>query len=71
MPSTKQFVFNLNPSGPSPETRTLSYTVSDTTAPVLNFRHLSAANTPVNCMAPAPRGSATMKALFDNVMVNP
>ena len=67
---TKQFVFTLNPAGPSPETHTLSYAVSDTTPPVLPHRRLYTLTRPANCMS-GPRTSATAKVVFDNVMVNP
>jgi len=65
-----QFVFTLNPAEPNPETKTLSYTVSDTTPPVLDFKLLQDSNAVANCLS-GPRTSATVKALFDNVMVNP
>jgi len=64
-----QFHFTLNPGG-SQEQATLGYTQSDSTAPGFGFKALQAANTIASCQS-GPRGSATMKALFDNVMVNP
>ena len=66
----KQFIYTLNPGGPSQETRTLSYTVSDTNAAVLNFKTLYVSNSAANCLS-GPRTSASLKVLYDNVMVNP
>jgi hypothetical protein len=69
--ANNQFVFNLNPGGPSPETKTLTYAFADSDPPIVSFKHLAVAHSPASCMFPASPGSATMKALFDNMMVNP
>jgi hypothetical protein len=65
-----RFIFTVNP-GPNQEQVALPYTFPDTNPPVLNFKDLDVANGPASCMGPSLRTSATMKALFDNVMVNP
>jgi hypothetical protein len=65
-----RFIFDLNPGGPNPETANLSYTSSDAAPAVGDRRALRAANTVASCQS-GPRGSATIKALFDNVMINP
>jgi hypothetical protein len=68
--SNKQFIYTLNPGG-SQEQHILTYAFSDANAPVSNFKHLTVSNSAASCMGPAPRAYANMKALFDNVMVNP
>lgn len=65
-----QFIYTLNPGG-SQEQHSLAYAFADANAPVGNFKQLSVNNTAASCMGPAPRASALMTALFDNVMVNP
>lgn len=66
----KQFIYTLNPGG-SQEQHILTYTFSDTNAPIVNFKQLAANNSAASCLGPAPRARAVMKALFDNVMLNP
>ena len=66
----KQFIYTLNPGG-SQEQHILTYALSDSAAPVVNFKQLAANNTAASCTAPAPRANAIMKALFENMMVNP
>jgi hypothetical protein len=66
----KQFIYTLNPGG-SQEQHILTYTFSDTNAPVVDFKQLAVNNSAASCTGPAPRTYATMKALFDNVMLNP
>jgi hypothetical protein len=66
----KQFIYTVNPGG-SQEQHILPYAFSDTAAPVVDFKFLLANNSTANCMGPAPRANATIKALFENVMVNP
>ena len=66
----QQFVYTLNPAGPSPETKTLSYTVTDTNPAVVSIKALSVSNSAANCLS-GPRTSSYIKAYFDNVMVNP
>jgi hypothetical protein len=65
-----QFIFDLNPGGLNPETANLSYTSSDAAPAVGDRKALRSANSVASCQS-GPRGSATIKALFDNVMVNP
>ena len=65
----KQFIFTLNPGGIQ-EQHILTYTVSDTNPAVAPFIHLASQNSAASCQS-GPRTSAIMKALFDNVMVNP
>jgi hypothetical protein len=65
----KRFIFTLNPGG-SQEQRILTYTFSDTDPAVAPTRRLASDNSAASCQS-GPRGSAIMKALFDNVMVNP
>jgi hypothetical protein len=65
-----QFTYTLNPGG-SQEQHVLTYTLSDANPPVVNFKQLAANNSAASCLGPAPRAYATMKALFDNVMLNP
>ena len=66
----KQFIFTVNPGG-SQEQHILNYTFADSVAPVVDSRDVAAINSAASCLGPAPRASAIMKALFDNVMVNP
>jgi len=66
----KQFIYTLNPGG-NQEQHILTYTFSDSNGPVVDFKQLSAQNSVASCLDPAPRAYAIMKALFDNVMVNP
>jgi hypothetical protein len=65
----KQFIYTLNP-GASQEQHILGYGFSDSNGPVLDFKQLAANNSAASCTT-APRTMATMKALFDNVMLNP
>ena len=65
-----RFVYTLNPSGLSSETKTLSYSVSDSSPAGSNNKLIGVANSAANCLS-GPRTSSSMKALFDNVMVNP
>jgi hypothetical protein len=69
-PANNQFIFTLNP-GASQEQHSLPYLYSDTDPPGLDFKQLLASNSAASCLGPAPRASAMMWALFDNVMVNP
>jgi len=64
-----QFIFTLNP-GLSQEQHILGYAFSDSAAPILDFKHLQNSNQAANCLAPAPRGTATMESLYDNVKTN-
>jgi len=66
----KQFIYTLNPGG-SQEQHILTYAFSDTDGPVVDFKQVGANNSAASCLGPAPRTRATMKALFDNVMLNP
>jgi hypothetical protein len=66
----KQFIYTLNPGG-SQEQHILAYTFSDANPPVVDFKQVAAGNSAASCLGPAPRAYATMKALFDNVMLNP
>jgi len=66
----KQFIYTLNPGG-SQEQHVLTYTLSDANGPVTDFKQLAASAVAASCLGPAPRTSAVMQALFDNVMVNP
>jgi len=66
----KRFIFTLNPGG-SQEQTILTYTGSDSNPAVVPFRQLAAQDSAASCLGPAPRTSAVMQALFDNVMVNP
>ena len=63
----KQFIHTLNGS----EQHILTYTFSDSAPPVVDFKQLAANNSAASCLGPAPRASAILKALFDNVMLNP
>jgi hypothetical protein len=65
----KQFIYTLNPGG-SQEQHVLTYTFSDANGPVVDFKQVAAKNSAASCTAP-PRANAIMKALFDNVMLNP
>jgi hypothetical protein len=69
-PANDRFIHTVNPGGVN-EIITLTYTVPDANAPVANFKQVAAGNSAASCLGPAPRTSATMKALFDNVMLNP
>jgi hypothetical protein len=66
----KQFIFTVNPGG-SQEQHILTYTFTDSAAPVGNYKGVFAGIFVASCLGPAPRAYAIMKALFDNVMVNP
>jgi hypothetical protein len=68
-PANDQFIYTVNP-GANQEVITLAYTVSDTDPSLINMRQLADNNSPASCLS-GPRTSATMKARFDNVMVNP
>jgi hypothetical protein len=63
----KRFNYTLNGS----EQHGLTYTFTDTNGPVVDFKQVAANNSAASCTGPAPRAYATMKALFDNVMLNP
>ena len=63
----KQFIYILNGS----EQHNLTYTFTDTNGPVVDFKQVAANNSAASCLGPAPRASAIMKALFDNVMLTP
>jgi hypothetical protein len=65
----KRFIFTLNPGG-SQEQQILTYTFSDANPAVAPFRQLASQDSAASCQS-GPRGSATIKGLFDNVMVNP
>jgi hypothetical protein len=69
-PANDRFIYTVNPGGVN-EIITLSYTVPDANPAVVNFKQPAVLNSVASCMGPAPRASATMKALFDNVMINP
>jgi len=69
-PGGNQFIYTLNP-GPGQEQHSLGYAFSDSNPPVLDFKQLAASNSAASCLPPANRGVATMRAVFDNVMVNP
>jgi hypothetical protein len=64
----KRFNFTLNNGS---EQHGLTYTFSDANGPVVDFKQLAAGNSAASCTGPAPRTYATMKALFDNVMLDP
>ena len=66
----KQFIFTVNPGG-SQEQHIFTYAFSDTNGPVVDFKNVQVDNSAASCLGPAPRASAAMKALFDNVMLNP
>jgi hypothetical protein len=66
----KQFIYTVNPGG-SQEQHIFTYAFSDTSGPVLDIKGVQVVNSAASCTDPAPRASATMKVLFDNVMVNP
>ena len=68
-PANDRFIHTVNPGGVN-EIIMLSYLVPDANAPVVNFKQVAASNSAASCTA-APRASAIMKALFDNVMLNP
>jgi hypothetical protein len=65
----KQFIYTLNPGGRQ-EQHILTYTFADSAAPVVDFKQVAVSNSAASCTAP-PRANAIMKALFDNVMLNP
>jgi hypothetical protein len=66
----KQFIFTVNPGG-SQEQHIFTYAFSDTNGPVVDFKNVQVDNSAASCLGPAPRARAIMKALFDNMMVNP
>jgi len=63
----KQFIFGANGS----EQHILTYALSDANGPVVDFKQVAANNSAASCLGPAPRAYAIMKALFDNMMLNP
>jgi hypothetical protein len=66
-----RFKFTVSrPTSPTQLDAFISYTESDTTPPVDNFKGLSVNNIAPNCTA-TPRPVAYMEALFDNVFVAP
>jgi hypothetical protein len=64
-----QFHYTLNPGTAGVETHTIPYTVTDGDPAVLDIKQLRVAHFIPNCMA-GPR-RASLRALFDDVMVNP
>jgi hypothetical protein len=68
-PDNDQFLFAVNPGTAGEETVALAYTVSDANPPVFDFKHLRVQNNVANCTE--ARKSASVTALFDDVMLNP
>jgi hypothetical protein len=62
-------LFAVNPGTAGEETVALGYTVSDANLPVSDFKQLRVFNNVANCTE--ARKSASMVALFDDVMLNP
>jgi len=68
-PDNKRFLYSVNPGTGGEETIALGYAVSDALPPVSAFKQLSVGSSVANCTTGRP--SATIKARFDNVRVNP
>ena len=68
-PDNDQFLFALNPGTAGEETAALAYGVSDANPPGLDLKQLRVLNNVANCTE--VRKSASITALFDDVMLNP
>lgn len=68
-PANNQFLYAVNPGTRRGETVALGYNFATIFPPVVGFKQLSVTNSVASCTA--GRKSASMKASFDNVMVNP
>lgn len=68
-PTVNRFLFTLNAGTSREESTGLTYTVSDSLPPVINFKQLVVQNRGANCLS--GRMKVVMEALFDNVKLNP
>ena len=64
-----QFIYTVNPGGPGEESQVLSYGVSDSDPPALDFKQLSLNLTTSNCLGDQRR--TAMEAAFDKAEILP